>query len=58
MFESNYNLNVSNIPINHTWHAKNYFPTKKIKAIIINIQVIELLYIYTYSFMQVKWHLI
>lgn len=31
MFESNYNFNVSNIPINQTCHAKNYFAKKKLK---------------------------
>lgn len=50
MFESNYNFNVSNIPINHAYqYTKMIFLKKKILKLSY-IQVIELLYKYIVMF--------
>lgn len=54
MFESNYNFNVSNIPINHAYqYTKMIFLKKKILKLSY-IQVIELLYKYIVMFIIIN----
>lgn len=46
MFESNYNFNVSNIPINHAYQYTKMILLKKKILKLSYIQVVELLYKY------------